>query len=242
MGNRIFISYSHHDAAVADALCSAIEDTGASVWIAPRDIEPSSEWAEQIIDGINAARIMLVVFSSWSNRSPQVRREVDRAINRDIPVIPFRIENVLPVKSLEYFLSTQHWFDAYDGALATHIPRLCRLLQALSERAIEKTDDAPAASLMSTNLGAASDFTSSSAMLPPTTRAPVGPTALREEDLAFVTRELARHIGPIARYLVQRASTTAASPSAMIDALATEFKEQKERSAFTTACRQRLGL
>ncbi|MGI9025092.1 MAG: toll/interleukin-1 receptor domain-containing protein [Burkholderiaceae bacterium] len=242
MGNRIFISYSHHDAVVANALCSAIEDTGAAVWIAPRDIEPSSEWAEQIIDGINAARIMLVVFSSWSNRSPQVRREVERAVNRDIPVIPFRIENVLPVKSLEYFLSTQHWFDAYDGELATHIPRLCRLVQALSERTVVNGTDAPAASLISTSLGAASDFTSSSATPLSTAGTSTSRAVLREEDLAFVTRELARHIGPIARYLVQRASTTAASPAAMIETLAAEFKEQKERSVFTTACRQRLGL
>lgn len=241
MSDNIFISYSHHDTTIANALCAAIEDTGAPVWIAPRDIEPSSEWAEQIIDGINAARIMLVVFSSWSNRSPQVRREVERAVNRDIPVIPFRIENVLPVKSLEYFLSTQHWFDAYDGALDTHIPRLCRLLQALSERTLEKETDATGASLRRTDLGAATDFTSSAATTP-TPGESASRVVFREEDLAFVTRELARHIGPIARYLVQRASTAAASPSAMIEALAAECKEQKERSAFTTACRQRLGL
>ena len=238
VGSKIFISYSHHDVAIADALCVAIEDTGATVWIAPRDIEPSSEWAEQIIDGINAARIMLVVFSGWSNRSPQVRREVERAIHRDVPVIPFRIENVLPVKSLEYFLSTQHWFDAYDGALDTHIPRLCRLVQSLSERTIARESDSSAAPLMSTNFGAATDFTATFSMPPPVPATP----AYHEEDLAFVSRELARHIGPIARYLVQRASTTATSPSAMIDALATECKEQKERSAFTAACRQRLGL
>ena len=238
MNDKIFISYSHHDAAIANALCTAIEGTGVAVWIAPREIEPSSEWAEQIIDGINAARIMLVVFSSWSNRSPQVRREVERAVNRDIPVIPFRIENVLPVKSLEYFLSTQHWFDAFDGALDSHIPRLCRLVQALSERTTAKQSDSPFAASMSTNLGATTDFTTTFGMPPPVPAT----TTYREEDLAFVSHELARHIGPIARYLVQRASITASSPSAMIDALAVEFEKQKERSAFTAACRQRLGL
>ena len=236
MGSKIFISYSHHDVAIADALCVAIEGTGAMVWIAPRDIEPSSEWAEQIIDGINAARLMLVVFSAWSNRSPQVRREVERAIHRDIPVIPFRIENVFPVKSLEYFLSSQHWFDAYAGALDTHIPRLCRLIHALCERTAARESDSSAS--RDTDIGVASDVTASLAM---PSAVPATP-AYREEDLAFVSRELARHIGPIARLLVQRASTTAASPSAMIDALATEFREQKERSAFAAACRQRLGL
>ena len=236
LGSKIFISYSHHDVAVADALCLAIEGAGAMVWIAPRDIEPSSDWAEQIIDGINAARLMLVVFSGWSNRSPQVRREVERAIHRDIPVIPFRIENILPVKSLEYFLSTQHWFDAYDGALDAHIPRLCRLIQALCERTAARESDTSAS--RPTDVGGASDVTASLAMPLALAATP----AYREEDLAFVSRELARHIGPIARLLVQRASATATSPSAMIEALATEFRDEKERSAFAVACRQRLGL
>lgn len=236
MGSKIFISYSHHDVAVADALCAAIEGTGAMVWIAPRDIEPSSEWAEQIIDGINAARLMLVVFSTRSNQSPQVRREVERAINRDIPVIPFRIENVFPVKSLEYFLSSQHWFDAYEGALDTHLPRLCRLIQALCERPAAR-EGTPSAS-RPIDVGVASDVTANLAM---PLSAPAKP-AYREEDLAFVSRELARHIGPIARLLVQRASTTAASPSAMIDALAAELREQKERSTFAAACRKQLEL
>ena len=232
--DKVFISYSNHDSETALAICAALEGEGRPCWMAPRDIEPSSDWAEQIIDGINAANVMVLVFSAWSNRSPQVRREVERAINRDMPVVPFRIEKVLPAKSLEYFLSTQHWFDAFDGRLDAHIARLCGLVRTLSLRL---ADASPSASGASSPSDTATDLTASFAMPP---RLPEVAN-YRDDDLAFIARELARQIGPIARFLVQRACDAHRSPPEMIEALATEFKDAKERAAFSKACRQRLG-
>lgn len=231
MNDRVFISYSNHDGAIANAICASIEAGGRTCWMAPRDIQPSTEWAEQIIDGINSANVMVLVFSGWSNKSPQVRREVERAVNREIPVIPFRIEKVLPVKSLEYFLSTQHWFDAFDGDMDAHVARLCGVVRTISTdrpHAVENgadhaTETAPTATFA----------------MPP--RMPETPH-YRDEDLAFVARELARQIGPIARFLVQRASIGSATPAAMVDTLAAEFKDPRERTAFLSACRQRLGF
>ena len=235
--DKVFISYSNHDSETAAAICAALEGDGRSCWMAPRDIEPSSEWAEQIIDGINASSVMVLVFSSRSNQSPQVRREVERATNRDMPVIPFRIEKVLPVKSLEYFLSTQHWFDAFDGSRDAHIARLCSLVRTLSLRRTDPSmSDGEASDVDRRH--ATTDLTASFAMPP---RLPEV-AAYREDDLAFIARELARQIGPIARFLVQRACSANPSPPEMIEALAAEFSDAKERSAFTKACRQRLGL
>ncbi len=226
VNDRVFISYSNHDAAVAETVCAAIERRGRRCWIAPRDIRPSLEWAEQIIDGLNASSIMVMVFSSASNQSPQVRREVERAVNRDIPVVPFRIERVMPVKSLEYFLSTHQWFDAWDGAMDTHVARLCDLVEArLAGERARPTTDGPATT----------DFTATFAASPPVASTP----RFRDDDLAFVARELARQIGPIARYLVERASAAHAEPAPLIDALAAELEDPKERARFVTACRQR---
>jgi hypothetical protein len=238
VNDRVFISYSKHDTEVANAICAAIENQGRPCWIAPRDIQPSGEWAEQIIDGINATNVMVMVFSSSSNRSPQVRREVERAINREMPVIPFRIEQVLPVKSLEYFLSTQHWFDAFDGPLDAHIARLCRLVESIVRRAPGDASASTTDVTGNTYRPTATHLTASFAMPP---RIPAMPT-YRDEDLSFVTRELAREIGPIARYLVQRASSSSPTAAAMIETLAAEFKEPKERALFTSTCKQRLGL
>jgi hypothetical protein len=109
----IFISYSQPDGECAFELVARLESEGISCWIAPRDIAPASDWAAEIIEAISAAKMMVLVFSASSNDSAQVRREVERAIHKQIHILPFRIENILPSKSLEYFLSTQHWMDAF---------------------------------------------------------------------------------------------------------------------------------
>src|SRR3954469_14873388 len=108
MAHDVFISYAHKDKAVADAVCAALEGEGVRCWIAPRDIMPGLEWAGSIIDAIGEVKLVVLVFSSNTNASPQVSKEVERAVNRGLPVIPFRIEDVAPSKTLEYFISTPH--------------------------------------------------------------------------------------------------------------------------------------
>jgi hypothetical protein len=100
--------------------------------MAPRDIVPGADWGESIIDAINDARAMVLVFSSNANDAQQqIKREVERAVNKGMPVIPFRIENVMPTKSLEYFLSTPHWLDAFTPPLDEHVRQLADSIKRL---------------------------------------------------------------------------------------------------------------
>ena len=81
-----FISYSSHDKAAADATCAALESSGVRCWIAPRDIVPGAEWGEAIVAAINHCRVMILIFTANANESPQIRREVERAVSKGIPV------------------------------------------------------------------------------------------------------------------------------------------------------------
>ena len=90
----VFISYSHQDKATADAVCASLERAGIRCWIAPRDIVPGTDWGESIIDAMARAEIMVLIFSGHANSSAQIKREVERAVNKDLPVIPLRIEDV----------------------------------------------------------------------------------------------------------------------------------------------------
>jgi TIR domain len=128
--NDIFISYSQPDAECAFELVARLEAEGIKCWIAPRDITPAADWAAEIIDAISAARLMVLVFSASSNDSAQVRREVERAVHKQVQILPFRIEDVLPSKSLEYFLSSQHWMDAFPPPRDAQYARLCSYLKA----------------------------------------------------------------------------------------------------------------
>src|SRR5215471_1403186 len=134
MAHDVFVSYSSRDKLTADAVVARLEAARLRCWIAPRDILPGMEWGEAIIDGINRSRCMVLVFSSSANASPQIRREVERAVNKSLPIIPFRIEEVLPSRSLEYFLSSPHWLDALTPPVEAHIQKLADSIKTLLAR------------------------------------------------------------------------------------------------------------
>lgn len=130
-GHDVFLSHSGQDKLVADAICAQLEQSGIRVWIAPRDIVPGANWGEAIINALDGCRAMVVVFSTSANTSPQVLREVERAVGKGVAVIPFRIEKVIPSKAMEYFLSSPHWLDAFDLPLERHITHLADTIRVL---------------------------------------------------------------------------------------------------------------
>lgn len=124
MAHDVFISYSFRDKHVADAVCNGLESNRIKCWIAPRDIMPGKEWGEEIVEAISRSKVMVLIFSSAANNSQQVLREVERAVGKNVIIVPFRIENVLPTKSMEYFLYSTHWLDAITPDLEKHIGEL----------------------------------------------------------------------------------------------------------------------
>lgn len=120
----VFVSHSSKDADKARAIVEALEENGIRCWIAPRNILPGSQYGESIVEGIEKSEIMILVFSQHANSSPQITREVERAVHHGMRIIPFRIENVPPSKNLEYFISSPHWLDAYSGSFSSHLSYL----------------------------------------------------------------------------------------------------------------------
>ena len=211
MVREVFVSYSQRDYDCAMELVARVEKEGVDCWIAPRDIAPSADWAAEIIDAISSARVMVLIFSSSSNVSAQVRREVERAAHKQVSILPFRIENVLPSKSLEYFLSTQHWLDAFPPPREPHYARLVTYLRArLAGVVPADTSSTPAA-------GATAAAT----------------VVLNPAEVVRLERLLAGYIGPIARHLVKAAAARAGSMEQLIQQVATELETETERHEFT---------
>jgi hypothetical protein len=219
----IFISYSQPDRECALELTDLLEAKGFSVWIAPRDVSPAAEWAEEIIEAISAARVMVLVFSASSNNSPQVRREVERAVHKDLRILPFRIENVLPSRSLEYFLSSHHWLDGFPPPREAHYERLCGYLRRwLTDTSGPTVQAEPADTI--TPLAAAA-----------------APDVLRHgkrvsaDELREVETRLARIMGPIARVLVDRAAAVARDFAELERRLAAEIDSPEDQRRFLKA-------
>lgn len=149
MAHDVFVSYSAKDKPTADAVCATLESRGIRCWIAPRDILPGMDWGEAIIDGINSSSAIVLVFSANANESRQIKREVERAVSKGIPIIPFRIEDVPLSKSLEYLISTPHWLDALTPPMERHAQYLAQTINLLlhrtsnEQRAVEQASYIP---------------------------------------------------------------------------------------------------
>lgn len=143
MAYDVFLSHSAKDKSIVDAVCAALEAEGIRCWVAPRDILPGMSFGRSIIEAIGACRLMVLVFSANSNASQHVMRELERAVHRGIPIVPFRIEDTKPSSDLEYFLSATHWLDALTPPVERHIQHLTTTVNRILGRNAEVTERAP---------------------------------------------------------------------------------------------------
>jgi hypothetical protein len=135
MAHDVFISYASEDKITADAVCARLESHRIRCWIAPRDVLPSMDYGQALVEAIKQSRLVVLVFSARSNDSAHVKREVERAVAKGIPILPFRIEDVTPSSSLEFFIAGAHWLDALTPPLERHLERLAETVELLLPRA-----------------------------------------------------------------------------------------------------------
>lgn len=221
MSLDVFLSHSNVDKVFADAICHRLEAADIRCWVAPRDIRPGEDWAEAIINAMDQASMLVLIFSASANASPQVRREVERAVNKGLMVLPFRIENVPLSKSLEYFISTQHWLDAITGDLDEHLSELCSIVSHMLKRSPAPPVD-PAA-VIAVESFEESSSAASVCNVPPA-------------RLALIEKALAHELGPIAKHLVRRAMLAGPSLNQLVAVLAGEIDNAAERQRFTARC------
>src|SRR5580765_7991211 len=129
--NLIFLSYSSQDKNFANATCNSLERESIRCWIAPRDITPGEDYGEAIINAISLCKIMVVIFTQNANESKFVKKEVERAVSKGAIVIPVRFQDILPTKSMEFFLSSAHWLDAITPPVEEHLRKLATTIKQL---------------------------------------------------------------------------------------------------------------
>ena len=129
MGHDVFISYPSKTKPIADAICAKLESQNIRCWFAPRDILPGQPYAKALVDAIDSSKIFILVFSAETNNSPHIMSEVREAFNNTLVIIPFRIDNILPSKELEFYIGAPHWLDAMTPPLERHIDELVRVVR-----------------------------------------------------------------------------------------------------------------
>jgi hypothetical protein len=141
---------------------------------------------------------------------------VERAVHKGVAVLPFRIEDVIPSKSLEFFLSAQHWMDAFPPPRESHYRKLAGYLSA--QLAAKPAAAAAAAESKSESEGG--EVSAAGGLF-------AGPG-----ELAHIETQLALRIGPMARFLVKREARRSAGIDELIDRLSTELEAESDRATF----------
>ena len=220
--SKVVISYTQPDWDLARELVAHVEADGIPCWIAGRDVPLGADRATEIVNAIAAARAMVLVFSASANSSTDVHREVECAFDRGVPLLPFRIADVTPSSSLEYFLSGQNFLDAFPPPLAAHYARLCACLNTILASSNDATQPA--------------DTTSTPAPAPDASE--LRPLHVDTASLRRLESELAAHIGPFAEYAVRHAASTASDIDGMLAQLGNHIDSETQRQQFLNGSRQ----
>ncbi len=133
---QVFISHSSKDGKVAQTICSELEHRGLSCWISSRDIGLGENFMDAIVQAIDGAKVMVLVFSENANNSDEIKREIVLASQAKVPVIPLRIDNVAPRGALAYQLAARQWMDLSED-WESQIERLAKSIFAAVETAAD---------------------------------------------------------------------------------------------------------
>jgi hypothetical protein len=83
--------------------------------------------------GIETSATFVLVLSEHTNESIFVKREVERAVSKGKPIFPIRVREVMPSRSLELFISSAHWIDAWQPPIEQYLERLAQSITAAAK-------------------------------------------------------------------------------------------------------------
>ena len=147
----VFVSYATPDKEEADRIVGQLEHAGITCWMAARDVPLGSNYAESIVDAIERAELMILLLSTDANASPHVANEIERAVNYRKPIVPVRLADVRPSRSIELHISTRQWVEMW-GTTESRQAGMTRLVATLRE-ALRDQIAAEASALNSAHTG-----------------------------------------------------------------------------------------
>lgn len=243
---HVFICFSSKDEAVARNVVRHLEGRGLTCWISVRDVQPGENYQETIVRAVETAKGLIFLFSEDSSKSGEIKKELSLAGAANIPVFPLRLAPILPTGALRYELATRQWIDLFEDA-SQALNKLADTIRGTlgqSSPATIVSDPAPAIVLPpqpAPPIAAMPETGSEPAKK--RIRKPRAPLMTADsQEFEAIRVLLARHVGPIARMLVQKAAADAKSLEEMCGQLAEHVSKPVDRATFLKAARDRLAI
>ncbi len=116
-GTRVFISYSSKNEAFALSLYDECLNFSLDVWFAPKSIQIGESYASTIHKAIKNCNVFILILSTHSVKSEQVKREVGLAVKFEKKIFPIKIDDCEINEDFEYFLEGVQYIFANDKSL-----------------------------------------------------------------------------------------------------------------------------
>jgi len=222
--SHTFICFSSKDDAIARGVVEFLETAGLKCWISLRDVLPGDNYQESIVRAIEAATSIVFLFSESSNASGEIRKELSIGGSIKVPVFPLRLTPIAPTGALRYELATRQYIDIFPDREAALTKLVSRIKYVIANPGAEESA-APAATAAPHAAQPARD--------------PV--VASGSKQFEAIRALLARHIGPIAKVLIEKAAREAGTPDEFCERLAANVTAPADRAAFVKAVQAQLA-
>jgi hypothetical protein len=223
--SHVFVCFSSKDEAIAREVVTFLESKSIKCWISLRDVLPGQNYQEAIVEAIEAASGIVFLFSEWSSKSGEIRKELSIGGSINAPVFPLRLSPIAPTGALRYELATRQYIDIFPNRKAA----LTKLAST-----IKKVIDNPQA-----EEGSAAPIVPEPEPAAEEPREPI--IAPGSKQFEAIRSLLARHIGPIAKILVEKAAKEAVTPEEFCERLAAHVSAPADRAKFVQAVQAQLA-
>jgi hypothetical protein len=89
-----FISYSRADKEFALALATELKQSGFRIWFDQLDIPTGARWDDEIENALKSCDVFMIILTSHSVASPNVRDEINYALGQNKRIMPILLEKV----------------------------------------------------------------------------------------------------------------------------------------------------
>jgi TIR domain len=231
--SHLFICYSSKDEPVAREIVKFLETAGLKCWISARDVPPGQNYQETIVQALESSRGVVFLFSESSSKSHEIRKELSIGGSINLPVFPIRLAPIAPSGALRYELAIRQWIDIF--------PNQQRALETLADTIKQVLESPIVAAPLETTFAASVKPSPAKKRSSSPRAAPRGPiVGPGTQEFEAIRVLLARHIGPIAKVLVEKAATEARTADEFCEQLAAHVAAASERTSFVRAVRAQL--
>lgn len=220
--SHVFICFSSKDEAIARGVVEFLESAGLKCWISFRDVPPGDNYQESIVKAIEAAQAIVFLFSESSNLSGEIRKELSIGGSVNTPVFPLRLSPIVATGALRYELATRQYIDIFPDRDAALNKLVSTIRNVIENPGAEESTTTP----------------------PPRPSQPLREPIVGSGSKQFeaIRALLARHIGPIAKVLIEKAAKEAGTPDEFCERLAANVTAPVDRAAFVQAVKAQLAV